>query len=185
MKKIILFMLLGAFMSTFAYAQVSEKKLSRAEKKAARKAKEEAQIQEMLALLQSKHWVLEANTLYNRQNQAFQINPTLNFVGVNGDNGAIQLSLGNVMGWNGVGGVTLDGQILDYQVQAGKNNQAPQVTMRFRGNAGVGSARIVITVNASGQATAKYTGDQGQRITFAGQLVSLANSSVYKGQSLF
>ena len=185
MKKALVFIMMITITAGVAFAQVSEKKLSKAEKKAARKEKEEKQLQQIIALLHSQHWVLEANTLYDRQNQSYQINPTTNFVIVKGESGAIQLSFNQVVGWNGVGGITLDGKVLDYEVDLGKKGNAPQVTLRFQGNAGVGSARIFLTVNSSGQATARYTGDHGQLITFAGQLVSLQNSRVYKGMSLF
>ncbi len=185
MRKIILLMLLGVMTVSFTYAQVSEKKLSKAEKKAARKQKEEEQMKQIIALLQSQHWVIEATTVYNRKNVPFQLNPTLNFFGVKGNTAALQLGFDQLVGWNGVGGITLAGKVVNYKLDTGKKGNTPQVTLRFQGNAGVGSAQVYVTVNASGQATARYIGDQGQRVTFSGQLVSLANSTVYKGQSLF
>lgn len=185
MKKVVVLLLMIAISAASTFAQVSEKKLSKAEKKAMRKEKEEKQLEEITTMIHAKAWVIEAHTVYDRTNRSYQINPTLNFVGVNGDEGAIQLGFDGVSGWNGIGGITLDGKITDYEIKEGKQGQAPTLTLRFQGRAGIGSARIIITVNSSGQATARYTGDHGDRVTFAGQIVPLAESRVYKGQSFF
>ena len=185
MKNIVVILMMIVLSTTSTFAQISEKDLSRAEKKALRKEKEEKQMEEIIQLLHSKAWVIETHTVYDRYNQSYQMNQTLNFIGVKGEEGAIQLSFDGILGWNGVGGITLEGKVTSYEVKEGKKGNTPQVNLRFQGKAGIGSARINITVISSGQATARYSGDQGDRLTFSGQLVAIGNSSVYKGQSLF
>ena len=108
----------------------------------------------------------------------------INFVGIKGDEGALQLGFDGLIGWNGVGGVTIDGKVTKYEVKEGKNNSSPTVSLRFQGR-GVGSASINVTLNSSGQASARISGDFGDRITFSGIIKSLDESTVYKGQSLF
>jgi hypothetical protein len=168
---------------TFSVAQ-EEKKLSKKERKELKNQQLAEQKQAILTLLNAKAWVIEAHTVYDRYSQSYQLNPTINFVGVNGDEGALQLGFNGLIGWNGVGGVTVDGSVTKYEVKEGKDNSAPTVNLRFQGRA-VGSATISVTVNTSGQATARVNGDFGERITFSGMLKSLEESNVYKGQSLF
>ena len=159
-------------------------KLSRKERKELKKRERSEQKKALLELLYSKEWVIEAHTVFDRYNQSYQINPSVNFVGIKGDEGALQLGFNGLIGWNGVGGVTIDGTVTQYEVKEGKENQSPSANIRFQGR-GVGSASISISLNTSGQATARVSGDFGDRITFSGMIKTLEESVVYKGQSLF
>jgi hypothetical protein len=161
-----------------------EKKLSKKEKKVLKIRQQEEQKQAIVDLLESKSWVIEAHTVYDRYNQSYQLNPSINFVGVKNDEGALQLGFSGLIGWNGVGGVTIDGQVTRYEIKDSQKDNSPTVVLRFQGR-GVGSATINVSVNTSGQATARVSGDFGERISFSGIIKSLEESIVYKGQSLF
>jgi hypothetical protein len=161
-----------------------ENKLSKKEKKELKRQQMEGQRQAILDLLESRTWVIEAHTVYDRYNQSYQLNPSINFVGVKENEGALQLGFNGLIGWNGVGGVTIDGQVTRYEVKDGQKDNTPSVVLRFQGR-GVGFATINVTVNISGQATARVSGDFGERISFSGVIKSLEESIVYKGQSLF
>lgn len=182
--KILVFFISFILITINSTVAQEKKKLSRKEKKELKKQQQIEQKKNILDLLQSKAWVIEAHTVFDRYNQSYQLNPTINFVGIKGEEGALQLGFNGLIGWNGVGGVTIDGKVTKYEVKEGKNNKNPTVNLRFQGR-GMGSATIVVTVNSSGQATARVNGDFGERITFSGMIKSLEESSVYKGQSLF
>ncbi len=185
MKTTTIALCLAIFLAVINTSEAQEKqKLSKKEKKELKKQEQLKAKKAIVDLLHSKKWVIEAHTVYDRYNQSYQLNPTINFVGINGEDGAIQLGFDGLIGWNGVGGITLDGTVTQYEVKEGKEKASPTVTMRFRGR-GVGSATLFITINSSGQATARVSGDFGGRITFAGIIKSLEESTVYKGQSLF
>ena len=183
MKKLAICIIILFASTDLAFSQ-EEKKLSKKERKELRQQQQAEQKQAILYLLNSKEWVIEAHTVFDRYNQSYQLNPTINFVGIKGEEGALQLGFSGLIGWNGVGGVTIDGKVTKYEVKEGKSNSSPSVNLRFQGR-GVGSASINVTINTSGQATARVTGDFGERITFSGMIKSLAESTVYKGQSLF
>jgi hypothetical protein len=173
------------FFLSYSMTQAQEsQKLSKRERKEQNQIEAETQKKAIIELLRNQAWVIEAHTVLDRYSNSFQLNPSLNFVGVKGDEGALQLGFNGLIGWNGVGGVTIDGKVTKYELIEGKKKQVPSVSIRFQGR-GLGSANISINVNTSGQATARVTGDFGERITFSGMLVSLENSDVYKGQSLF
>lgn len=160
------------------------KKLSKKERKELKKQQQLEQKKAIIELLYSKKWVIEAHTVFDRYSQSYQLNPSINFVGINDDEGALQLGFNGLIGWNGVGGVTVDGKITKYEIKEGNEKSNPTLNLRFQGR-GVGSATINVTVNSSGQATARVNGDFGERITFSGIIKSLEESIVYKGQSLF
>lgn len=182
--KIIVFCFSLILITINASVAQENKKQSRKEKKELRKLQQAEQKKVIVELLTSKTWVIEAHTVFDRYNQSYQLNPTINFVGINGDEGALQLGFDGLIGWNGVGGVTIDGNVTKYEIKEGKESSSPTVSLRFQGR-GVGSANIQITVNSSGQASARVSGDFGERITFSGMLRSIEESVVYKGQSLF
>ncbi len=182
--KIIVFCFSLILITINASVAQENKKQSRKEKKELRKLQQAEQKKVIVELLTSKTWVIEAHTVFDRYNQSYQLNPTINFVGINGDEGALQLGFDGLIGWNGVGGVTIDGNVTKYEIKEGKESSSPTVSLRFQGR-GVGSANIHITVNSSGQASARVSGDFGERITFSGMLRSIEESVVYKGQSLF
>ena len=183
MKIIVFCISLIIISSNIGFAQ-ENKKLSKKERKELKKQQQIEQKQALLDLLYSQNWVIEAHTVFDRYSQSYQLNPSINFVGIKGDEGALQLGFDGLIGWNGVGGVTIDGKVTKYEVKEGKNNNSPTVSLRFQGR-GVGSASINVTLNSSGQASARVSGDFGDRITFSGIIKSLDESTVYKGQSLF
>lgn len=159
-------------------------KLSKKERKALRKQQEEESIKMYIAILESKEWVIEAHTLYDRYQNSYILNPTINFVGMAKDHGAIQLGFDGLVGWNGVGGVTIDGSIDGYTIQERKGEKTPAARMTFRGR-GTGSATVSLSVNSSGQARVDVSGNFGDRFSFAGRFVPMSQSVVYKGQSLY
>jgi hypothetical protein len=183
MRIIVFFILMLLFNTDNIFAQ-EEKKLSKKERKELKKQQEIEKKQAIVALLASQSWVIEAHTVFDRYNQSYQIDPSINFVGIKGNEGALQLGFNGLIGWNGVGGITIDGSVTKYEVKEGKDKASPTVNLRFQGR-GVGSATINLTISTSGQATARVNGDFGDRITFSGMIKSLEESNVYKGQSLF
>jgi hypothetical protein len=183
MRIIVFFIVMFLVNTNYIFAQ-EEKKLSKKERKELKKQQQIEKKQAIMALLDSKSWVIEAHTVFDRYNQSYQLNPSINFVGIKDDEGALQLGFNGLIGWNGVGGITVDGSVTKYEIKEGKADTGPTVNLRFQGR-GIGSATINLTINTSGQATARVSGDFGDRITFSGMIKSLEESNVYKGQSLF
>ena len=94
-----------------------QEKLTKEEKKAKRAAEYLAAKEVNLAIVESRQWVLESETVQDREGQSYIMNPSLNFAMIDGDQSTIQLDFGALIGWNGVGGITFDGTIskaLDY-----------------------------------------------------------------------
>ena len=156
------------------------------EKKAAKKAKKEAKVQAdkentavLMEIVESKKFVLEASTLFDRTGASYILNSSLNFVGFDGVNSTIQLSLSQLAGWNGVGGVTIDGTITKMEILPNKEGLGFTINAAVRNKVG-GMVTMIFKVNSSGNARVDMNGSFGDRLTFQGVLVSLDNTRVYK-----
>ena len=192
MKNVLLLLVFSICFVFSGYTQTENpdtKDLSKEEKKALRKAKkeedkrkrEEALI-EYEKIAEMREWVVEAYTVYNKQGQSYQMDPTINFVGVFKEETTVQLSFNGIMGWNGVGGITLDGKIGKYEYTC--DGKSVSIAMSAMGS-GLGNVEIYLTVSGDGNGRASVSGNWGDRITFQGKFVSLEESRVYKGSTTY
>ena len=184
MKKIG-FALIIVMLSTAVFAQ------TKAERKAAKKAKKEAKLQQDLAsseifkaIVESRRFVLEANTLYDKSGHTFNLSSNLNFVGFDGENSTIQLSFNQLVGWNGVGGVTLDGKISQMEIKQKEGSPSFTVDARVH-NKGGSLVTMVFRISSNGSARVDMSGSFGDRLSFQGNIVPLTNTSIFKGTPTF
>lgn len=182
MKARSLFLLLFVFTTAFCFAQSKEDK--KAEKAAKKEARDQEQAQRMELindLIRNKAWVLEANQLKGSKGRmAHNINQNLNFVTCVDDRGTVQLSFSGIVGWNGLGGVTLDGKYDSYEVKEPKKaGQGVTLQANVRGTGGF--ARMTLLIQSPTQAEVRISGNWGERLTLFGTLYSPDESRVFKG----
>ena len=187
MKKIVFLLLLFTVtIVTESFGQ-DKKELTRKERRELEKQKQ-AQLDsiyaiEIKAAIDNKKWVLEADRLSNKQGNTVNVNSTLNFVAIEGEEAYVQLGRNTGMGPNGVGGVTVRANVTKYDVNV--NKKGTYYIQVFLSST-VGSFDIRIDLNSTGQmATATISGNSSKRITYSGVVVPLSRSTVYKGTPLF
>ena len=95
------------------------KKMSKQERKEYRQKIAKANQIQMMQLLTSNAWVLEAHQIQDRYGETAILEPTLNFVGVSGENSTVQLGSSGEIGRNGVGGITVEGKVHSYKLKEG------------------------------------------------------------------
>lgn len=183
MRRVVLFILL-AVLSTGVVAQ------TRAERKAARKAKKEAKFKDdqkridtLMQMVESKQFVLEATTLYDKRGAVFQIGNTLNFVRFDVDESTIQLAFNHIVGWNGVGGITLDGKIGKMEIKRSKKHASFTINATVVNKGRGGLVTMIFSVSPNSRARVDMSGSFGSRLSFEGYLVPLSESNVYKGMT--
>lgn len=177
MKRLILF---AVAMSTLALVSCGPSKPLTPEEQAVLDTK----IKLYTEIFEEKSFVLEANTVYSKKGRSFQMNSSINFVKLEEGVGVVQLAFDQLVGWNGVGGITLDGKVRNYVVKKGDGTKMPSV--QFDMNGVLGWATVRINVNSSGSARAVVDeGMSGDRITFSGPLKPFKDSNVYQGSTLF
>lgn len=156
-----------------------QRKIERAEKKRL-KEEERRKSQELLMdLVKDQSFVLEASTLTGRYNQRM-VNPSTNFVKVEGNQVLVQTAFNAGMGYNGLGGVTVRGTIKDYQVTERKGGVT--VFIQFSDPV-LGLSSLNLNLQSNGNATALVS-NWGNRATFQGQVVPAELARVYRGLPL-
>ncbi len=160
-------------------------KLSKEERKLLKKAELEQRYQETVSLLESNQFAIEATRLADRYGRQAFINPNTNFVLVDGDIGVIQLALGSGPGFNGLGGITLEGRITNFVLNPTNNlNRGISGRMTVIGTA-LGAVDLFFNINAEGNSTIRFSSNYGHRFQLYGFLTPLNESIIYQGMTTF
>ena len=183
MKKTIIILLVVITGIQLQAQETKTKKEIRAEKKAQETAKRDALRVEQENWVQEKTYVLEAQQVFSKAGEVFQLNSSTSFVYLNNENAALQLSFDGLMGWNGVGGITVKGKITKYEYQLDNKNKPIFVRMTIQGPSGFQDVTIWISNNGSGEA--QITDLKGNRIRFTGDIVPLEQSRIFMGIESF
>ena len=185
MKKLVLFMILALTMMVgHAPAQDSEKSLSREEKKALQEQLDSLLAVEAIQAINDKAFTLEADQVVFKYGNMAYVNSNTNFVSVKGDQAVVQVAFNiPVSGPNGIGGVTVDGSVSDYEVKTDKKGNT-SITMNVMGT-GI-SARVFISLpKGTNKATVEINPNfNSNRMTLNGVILPIQKSSVFKGRSL-
>ncbi len=157
----------------------------RAEQKQEEAEYDEANYQIAMKALTDKEFVLEADQLMSRFGRVLYVNSTTNFVMVNKDKATVQIAANNfIAGPNGVGGITVDGTVSDVKTKIDKKGN---VDFSFAVQ-GIGiSAQVYITMthgSNTAQATV-YPNFNSNNVTLSGNIVTLGETSTFKGRTIF
>ena len=173
MKRLVL--LFALIISTsFLYAQGNDENSAQT-KKEKREAELEKKFQLTKQMLDKKDFVLETNFLQDRYGFRVPVVSMINFVSVDSTEAIIQIGSNSRIGPNGVGGVTAKGNITKWELTENDKNKTFTP---------IGIYDLFFDIGASGQSTALLTGLTSGQLTFDGNLVPQAKSSVFVGRSL-
>lgn len=176
----------------FAIAVTAEGQvpLSREEKKALKveqKKLKEAELSMSTAeALRSGTFVLKADRIRGRGGYLMNVDPTINFVAVEGKDAYVQVSPSSGYGMNGLGGVTLRGKITSIDIEQGKKHGSYSIEVNTIGHAG--NITILMNVNETGEmASATVSTNWGNRIELNGYLVPWTGTGtkIHKGRETF
>ena len=196
MKKITIYLLsftliLGTTYSVFSQdgkaskEDRKEQKQYEKEKRKEEQEKEKALMVEVTkAMVDYQRFVLEADQLSDKYGQRVQVSPNINFIMIDSLQGTIQLGSAFNVGYNGVGGTTVDGRITKYVVnKTGKKKDSYSIQIIFM--SALGTYDITLLVGAEGNATATIRGNWSGQLNYHGKLIPLGKSRVYKGNPSF
>lgn len=157
-------------------AQIKQEQAGAKEKQYQEKQKKQ------LKLIKDRTFIIEANMIYDKDLNTFAVSSTTNFVKVEKDDIIIQLTFDKVANWNGISGVTIEGEISDYTIQ---NEEGPITVVAKIASLTMGMSDLKMTVFDDGMARAVLSGTFGQRITFSGHFRAPDESTVFKGVSKY
>jgi len=165
--------------------------LSKSEqRKLAKELKKEQQARELAeksvvvdAMISQHRFVLEANSLRNKQGASIQVTSALNFVASDSLTGVLQIGDDAGIGPNGVGGITVEGEISEYKYTRNEKRGTYNVTYYLRTTSGTFDVRLTAFPEGRAEATISNA-TWGGRITYSGFLIPPGISRVYKGTAM-
>lgn len=157
-----------------------DRKLTRREKKEAQKAGLYENFKAIETLLDKKTFVLEAEYLQNRYGGDIPVSSNINFIQVDPSAVVLQTGSSAASGYNGVGGVTAEGNLNTWKVT--KDQKRMNYTVFFTTTTNIGTYDVLLRIGADASATATITGMTRGSLTYRGNLVAPYNSRVFKGQ---
>ncbi len=134
-------------------------------------------------MLKNRDFVLEADYLANRMGDRVPVTSSLNFISVDSANSVLQIGSNTGMGYNGVGGVTAEGNITRYKLQTDQKRKS--FYLSFSVTTAIGSYDINMSIGADGYANATLSGIRSGQLIYTGYLVPTGQSSVYKGYNTY
>ncbi len=175
--------------TTVAQAQTLTKKEKR-HLEQMRRRKEKSEQREIshayyLQLVKKRYFVFQADYLTDTQGNSFILSPDINFWRVSGDSTVLQLGFDNVIGWNGVGGITVRGTLFHYQVQEGKKGSGINLHTDVKIIGPGLPPHLTLYVSDDGTAQLTIVTGTGVQITLFGRIFSPARADIFQGVSQF
>jgi hypothetical protein len=167
--------------STAVIAQGS--KLTRQEKKEARQSVMNANFYILDSLIHARKFVLEADFLMDKYGQRVSVVSTVNFIKVDETKGVLQTGSNSMYGYNGVGGVTAEGNIGTWEAE--KNVKKLTHRLRFSLMTSLGIYDVNLNVSSDNYATATITGLGPGNLTWQGHIATVGNARIFKGQNTY
>lgn len=191
--KRILFMaaLLSLLCSEVVMAQMTRQerreawKEARAQRRAEQKALEEVQDSvafiKAVEALKAGNWVLEADNVVFRNGMLRFVSSNTNYVAIQNGQGTVQTAFNNfVYSPNGLGGVTVQGQVSDKEIRQDKDGN---IFMNFSIFGGAISATLNLTLTGGTNEASVYISPNfnGNTLTMNGNLVPYDEATVFEG----
>ncbi len=187
MKKIVSIVVVMAFIFG-GLAQVNAQSIKQEERKEKREERLQrdaimgaAAFQTAVQAIESGSWVIQANTVQPLNGRLFYVNSNTNYVSVNDGQATVQVASNSPYpGPNGLGGITVQGNVSNLQVEQEKNGNV-YVTFAVQG-VFISATLSMVLYNNSGNATITVDPNFSNRdLTLTGPLVPYSESNVFQG----
>jgi biotin-(acetyl-CoA carboxylase) ligase len=142
-----------------------------------------ASVQARAALL-NRDFVLEASSVTFKNGSTAFINSTTNFIYLKGDKAVVQISPSNfASGPNGVGGVTVEGNVSDLQVRTDSKGRTT-LSMNVMGIGINAQVEVYMYPGTSRASATVYPNFNSNTLWIQGTLVPYENANIFEGNSL-
>lgn len=134
-----------------------------------------------LAALKSGNWVMEGDNVMFRNGMLRYVSPNTNYVAVKNGEGTVQTAFDNfVYSPNGLGGVTVQGDVSDQKISRDKDGN---VYMNFSIFGGSISATLNLTLAYGTNQASIYISPNfnGNTLTMNGNLLPYAEATIFEG----
>jgi len=166
-------------MSNAFYAQdINRNKETKAEK--ALRIEKEYRATE--GMIDSTSFVLSADYLASLNGFRKMVEPTLNFIEVDSSQVIIQTGNNQGIGYNGVGGLTVRGKIISWDVKKDVRHKTFMISMGI--SSSLGYYDIFMNVSAAGRTTARLSGTTRGGLIFEGIISPLNETRTFQGSAI-
>lgn len=164
-------------------AWIKARAIRRAEAKQWEAIEDSAAFQKALDALKAGSWVMEADNVIFRNGMLRYVSSNTNYVAVQNGEGTVQTAFNNfIYSPNGLGGVTVQGNVSDQQISRDKHGNA---FMNFSIFGGAISATLNLTLTVGTNEASIYISPNfnGNTLTMNGTLVPYDEATVFEGIS--
>ncbi|MBN1198193.1 MAG: DUF4251 domain-containing protein [Bacteroidales bacterium] len=175
----IFFMLCTGIMAQDTLSQKEVKKEASVKKKQRKEAEAERKFKEAGQLLETRHFILQAKFIKNREGSRISVNPLLNFIQIDSNQAFLQIGFYQFVGPNQAGGISADGRITRWKLE--KSDKRKTYTLFMSVITNRGNIDIFMDINQNSYATATLSGITSARLTYDGDLLPTDKSDVHKG----
>lgn len=136
-----------------------------------------------LQALENRDFVVEADQLIFKRGRTAYVNSATNFVALQKDQAVIQVApFRSAPGPNGVGGITVDGQVSNVQMKTDRKGRT-YFSMNVMGSGVSATVDILLTKGSNKASVTVNPNFNSNRVTLNGVLVPPERSTVFKGRS--
>jgi hypothetical protein len=146
-----------------------------------RKAKQEYDFLVLDSMLHNRSFVLEADYMANQYGFRRPVLSDINFIMVDSLNVVLQTGSSRLIGSNGVGGATAEGNVRDLNIV--KNTKNHSFWLRFTVVTTIGVYDVDMTIYSDRNAKATISGLTRGKLVYDGRVTALLESRVFKGRN--
>ena len=164
--------------------RIEGKGSKKSSKKEQRAIENEIAFQSALGLVKSRHFVMEATKLSMPDGSSLAVFSDVNYIMMKGDRAVVQSTPGISGGPNGMGGITLEGMVVDLRETVDKRGN---LSLKFTVMSTGGSAEVELKLMVGGDSantTVTPKMRTTNRVIMFGRIVDPEKSRVFKGFSL-
>lgn len=178
---IVLMMAMAATFTATAQSNTQDKELSKKEKKIIEARIDSALHAEALQAVNDTAFTIEADQVEFKRGYTAHVTASTNFVAVRGDNAIVQVAFNvPVAGLNGLGGITVEGNISRYEVKTDKKGNV-YVKMGVMGK-GISAQLFISLWKDNNRATVNMLPNfNSNNLTLNGRMWNLERSNIFKG----
>jgi hypothetical protein len=192
MRYVLFLILLGVFTSTLSGQDTEnslidkkeQRKLAREHRQAEKQAEALKKKQQVAELIDSHRFVLKANYINGSRGERQVVSSNLNFIIIDSTEATIQLGSGWGIGYNGVGGITVDGRITKFEVNKKESKKGVSYSVTVYILSGIGQYDVQFWISQNGSANATVRGNYPGSVTYSGDIVALKEARIYKAQPI-
>lgn len=161
------------------------KELAKEQKRSEQERLKREHISIVKSILEEQKFVLEADYINDGKGNRLPVSNTINFVVVDSLDAVLQIGSPYGHGWNGVGGITVEGNITRYDLDIIKGRRSTSYSLAVVIMSSMGIFDIHFNVSETGMADATVRSTTSGQLRYSGKINPLKQSNVFKGSSSY